>query len=192
MSGRVHINSLLFQTRLMERRETPLLEWRDGAIHFRRGRSHCLTVHNPSLTQVGKHIMGHSRNKTTQIINESGYVKEQNLITRCNWQRLSSPPIQIRSMLKHLIDFSTLAHNLLLTDLEPFGFWPLRSELIIWAHQWGKERLRISYRSEHNEGDAATQTSTATPAPPTQHHWRGNYKRHVINTQAAKSPQRGF
>lgn len=76
--------------------------------------------------------MGHSRSEITEIINERGYLKKQNLITGCNWQRVSScpPPIQMRSMLKHLIDFSTLAHNLLLTDLEFFGFWPLRSELI--------------------------------------------------------------
>lgn len=40
-------------------------------------------------------------------------------------------PIQIRGMLKHLIDFSTQAHNLLLTDLEFSGFRPVRSELMI-------------------------------------------------------------
>ena len=44
---------------------------------------------------------------------------------------LSLSPIQIRGMLKHLIDFSTPAHNLLLTDLEFFGFRPVRRELMI-------------------------------------------------------------
>lgn len=71
-------------------------------------------------------------------------------------------------MLKHLIDFSTLAHNLLLTDLEFFGFWPVRSELIIWAHQWGKTACdSLSYRSEHNEEDTAINPPTHSPPPNT-------------------------
>lgn len=41
---------------------------------------------------------------------------------------LSLSPIQIRGMLKHLIDFSTPAHNLLLTDLEFSGFRPGHSQ----------------------------------------------------------------
>lgn len=36
--------------------------------------------------------------------------------------------IQIRGMLKHLIDFSSPAHNLLLTDLELSGFRPGHSQ----------------------------------------------------------------
>lgn len=95
-------------------------------------------------------------------------------------------------MLKHLIDFSTLAHNLLLTDLEFFGFWPVRSELIIWAHQWGKTACdSLSYRSEHNEEDTAI--NPPTHSPPAQHHQREKkkYQRmrekgrgggHIINT----------
>lgn len=137
MSGRVHNGqlSVVPDPTNGEKRHSTLLEWRDLfplRLLSLFNRVHAFT---PSLTQVGKHIMGHSRNKIAQIINESGYLKKQNLITGCSSLRVSSGPIQIRSMLKHLIDFSTLAHNLLLTDLEFFGFWPLRSELIIWAHQ---------------------------------------------------------
>lgn len=36
--------------------------------------------------------------------------------------------IQIRGMLKHLIDFSSPTHNLLLTDLELSGFRPGHSQ----------------------------------------------------------------
>lgn len=80
---------------------------------------------------------------------------------------LSLSPIQIRGMLKHLIDFSTPAHNLLLTDLEFFGFRPVRSELMIWAHQWGKTACdSLSYRSEHNEEDTAI-NPLAHPLPNT-------------------------
>ena len=38
---------------------------------------------------------------------------------------LFSPSIQIRGMLQHLIDFSAPRHNLLTTDLEFSGSWPV-------------------------------------------------------------------
>lgn len=107
---------------------------------------------------------------------------------------LSLSPIQIRGMLKHLIDFSTPADNLLLTDLEFFGFRPVRSELMIWAHRWGKTACdSLSYRSEHNEEDTAI--NSATPSPNTtkkgkKKHTRegrrerreGGWEKHIINT----------
>lgn len=80
------VNSGLSQTRLMEQRETPALEWRDGALW---GRAHCLPVHTPAAPPR-KHTIGHSRNKTTQIIDESGCLKKQDLVTACKWQHVSS------------------------------------------------------------------------------------------------------
>lgn len=92
-------------------------------------------------------------------------------------------------MLKHLIDFSTPAHNLLLTDLEFSGFRPVRSELMIWAHQWGKTACdSLSYRSKHNEEDTAIK-----PPPPNtseekkntaekERKREGGWERHIINT----------
>lgn len=85
--------------------------------------------------------MLHSRNKITQIIDEYSDPKKSNLITAFSvtgygvvFLSLSLSlcvflsPIQIRGMLKHLIDFSTPAHNLLLTDLEFAGFRPGHSQ----------------------------------------------------------------
>lgn len=106
---------------------------------------------------------------------------------------LSLSPIQIRGMLKHLIDFSTPAHNLLLTDLEFFGFQPVRSELMIWAHRWGKTACdSLSYRSEHNEEDTAINPPTPPPPNTTEKKKKntreererreGVWERHIINT----------
>lgn len=82
------IASLLFQTWLMERRETQLL-FQTSLMERRSSsfppRPFSLFNHppalSPSLAQAQKHIIWHSRNKITQIINEYSNPKKLNLIT---------------------------------------------------------------------------------------------------------------
>lgn len=83
------IASLLFQTWLMERRETQLLfqtslmERRSSSFPLRPFSlfNHAPAFSPASLHKPKKHIMWQSRNKITQIIDEYSYPKKLNLIT---------------------------------------------------------------------------------------------------------------